>query len=103
MNIKGVKQMCLYKSGKGKIYSDEELNRTFLAAKRKYPGLSAEQYREKLSRELGGLDKLAFDTVSELSANGMPERAALFYARNSGCAMEQARFAVSLLRMDGRC
>ncbi len=95
--------MCFYKSGKGKLYSDKELNGGFIAAKRKYPGLSANEYREKLSGELGGLKKLSLDTVSELSANGLPERAAIRYAMNNGCAMEQARFAVSLLRLDGRC
>ncbi len=95
--------MCLYKSGKGKIYSDEELNGAFQVAKRKYPNLSAKQYREKLSGEVGGLNKLPFSTVSELSVNGMPEEAALLYARNNHCSVEQARLAVSLLRADGRC
>ena len=95
--------MCLYKSGKGKIYSDEELNGCFMVAKRKYPNLSAKQYREKLSGELGGLDKLPFSTVSELSINGRPEDAAMLYARNNNCSMEQAKFVVSLLRVDGRC
>lgn len=95
--------MCLYKSGSGKIYSDEELNGTYLVAKRKYPNLGAEQYRNKLAAELGGLDKLPFSTVSELSINGLPEEAAMLYARNNECTMEQARLAVSLLRADGRC
>lgn len=95
--------MCLYKSGTGKIYSDEELNGCFQIAKRKYPSLSAKQYREKLSQEVGGFDKLPFSTVKELSINGLPEDAALLYARNNNCPVEQARFAVSLLRADGRC
>lgn len=95
--------MCLYKSGKGKIYSDKELNGGFRVAKRKYPHLSAKQYREKLTWELNGLDKLPFSTVGELCINGMPEEAAMLYARNSNCSMEQARLAVSLLRADGRC
>lgn len=95
--------MCLYKSGKGKIYTDDELNGAFLIAKRKYPRLNAKQYRKKLAGELNGLDKLPFSTVGELCANGMPEDAAMLYARNSNCSMEQARLAVSLLRADGRC
>ncbi len=95
--------MCFYKSGRGQLYTNEELNNGFQVAKRKYPTLSANQYREKLSKEMGGLKKVSLDTVSELSANGLPERAALLYASNNHCSMEQARFAVSLLRMDGRC
>jgi len=95
--------MCFYKSGQGRLYSNEELNNGFRVAKRKYPGLSAKQYREKLSGELGGLDRLPFDTVSELSIHGMPEEAALLYAKNNDCSMKQARLTVSLLRADGRC
>lgn len=95
--------MCLYKSGNGKIYSDEELSGAFWIAKRKYPNLGAEQYRNKLVAELGGLDKLPFTTVSELSLNGMPMEAAMLYARNNECTMEQAKLAVSLLCADGRC
>jgi len=96
--------MCLYKSGNGKIYTDRELNlRGFLIAKQKNPGLSSKQYRAKLAAELGGLEKMPFSTVSELCANGMHEDAAVLYAKNNNCPMEQARFAVSLLRADGRC
>lgn len=96
--------MCLYKSGKGKIYSDRELNfRGFLVAKQKNPGLSSKQYQERLAAELGGLKKLPFSTVSELCANGMYEDATVLYAKNNDCSVEQARLAVSLLRADGRC
>lgn len=95
--------MCFYKSGKGRIYSDEELNGGFRVAKRKYPNLSAKQYRNKLSEELGGLEKMPFSTVSELSINGRLEEAAMLYARNNECSMEQAKLAVALLRADGRC
>lgn len=95
--------VCLYKSGKGKIYTNEELNGGFLVAKRKYPHLSAEQYRKKLSEELDGLDQLPFSTVSEFAINGMPEEAAMLYSRNNHCSIEQARLAVALLRADGRC
>lgn len=95
--------MCFYKSGNGKIYSDEELNEDFLTAKRNDPNLRAKQYRERRSRELGGLDRLPFSTVSALSRNGFPEDAAMLYARNNDCPMEQARLAVSLFRADGRC
>ena len=95
--------MCFYKSGNGKLYSNEELNGAYLVAKRKYPNLSAEQYRKKLAVELDGLNKLPFSTVSELCTNGMPEEASMLYARTNGCSIEQARFVVSLLCVDGRC
>lgn len=95
--------MCLYKSGNGKLYTNEEINSGYAVVKRKYPGLSLGQYCKKLSDEFGGLDKLPYNTVRELTTNGMPEEAAMLYARNNGCSMEQAMFTISLLRIDGRC
>lgn len=95
--------MCFYRSGQGRLYSNEELNRDFLTAKRKDPNLEAKQYRERHTQKLGGLVKLPYSTVSDLCANGMYADAAALYAKNNGVAMEHARLAISLLYADGRC
>ncbi len=82
--------MCWYKTRDGKMYSDAELNRAYLDAKKKYPKISPKYYRAKLTAETGLKMVAPKVWIDELVKAHRLKEAAAEWQKKMGWTLQQA-------------